>query len=75
MAIAAFNRSLDCLDFLTTVIEQTIEVAFLLGVLVAVGALTVWMDRLTGPRKTFIGFTRASSRRAAKTAKQRERSA
>jgi hypothetical protein len=38
MTIAAFSRSLEGLEFLTTVIEQAIEVAFLLGVLVALGA-------------------------------------
>jgi hypothetical protein len=72
MTIAAFNRSLEGLEFLATVIEHAIEVAFLLGVLIAVGALTVWMDRWAGPRKTFIGFTRASSGRAAEAAKRRE---
>jgi hypothetical protein len=74
MTIAAFDRYLEGLEFLATVIEQAIAVAFLVGVLVAVGALTVWMDRLTGPRKTFIGFSRASSGRAAEAAKRRERS-
>jgi hypothetical protein len=75
MTISVFNHSPEGLQFLSTVIEQAIEVAFLVGVLVAVGAMIVWMDRWAGPRQTFIYITRASSGRAAETAKRREHSA
>jgi hypothetical protein len=75
MISAATSRSLDGLRFLTTVIEQSIAIVFLIGVLVGVGALILWIERWAGPRTTFIPFTRGGSGRAVETARRRERSA
>ena len=63
------------LRFLTTVIEQSIAIVFLIGVLVAVGALILWIERWAGPRTTYTVFTRPTSGRAVETARRREHSA
>jgi hypothetical protein len=75
MISAATSRSLEGLRFLTTVIEQSIAIVFLIGVLVGVGALILWIERWAGPRTTFIAFHRASSDRKGETARRRERPA
>lgn len=75
MISAAPSRSLEGLRFLTTVIEQSIAIVFLIGVLVAVGALILWIERWAGPRTTYTAITRPTSGRAVKTARRRERSA